>query len=274
MTIDPRGAVGRADLVRLMRACPEAVTTIAALLGYAPDLDDAAERQRERSGDDAGSAEDGSTGGEDENLDEVQVVLGVGIMERLGQVGYSSLSRRELIQEMLIGSVDHNHELLISQWLPRAMKRAKFSPVFYPLYLAGRLDADGQPDNVDDLPKRARDLIRGIGLEPYPARDLNQRLLKSFRELVDEDLDDAINIGVGCTFKTIEDVVLLKDVLLSEAKKDVSTEISTKLAKLACKFDRIVYGPEWEGDKGELHAALAIPQVESKLPQTTLPQSA
>ncbi len=49
-------------------------------------------------------------------------------------------------------------------------------------------------------------------------------------------------------------MVALRDFLVAEIGEIES--VGTMQAKLSCKYDRLVYGPDFEGDQLELHEAL------------------
>ena len=52
------------------------------------------------------------------------------------------------------------------------------------------------------------------------------------------------------------DVVALRDFLLTKINSTKS--VSTGLARLACTYDRLVFGPGFAGDRAALHAALGV----------------
>lgn len=198
---------------------------------------------------------------DDTELDRVEVVIGVGVMAHLADKGYEAFDRRDLFVDMLTGSVRHDPKKLLDVLLPRMFKQAKYAPVFYPLHLANRLNSDGSVIGRDTLPVRARQLIDGSpGLQPYPGTVVRGI---GFRALLESDPEHAANSGVVANYGE-DDVVALRSFLLSRlGQKGLTTEI----AKLACKYDRLVYGPDYSGDKealaSRLHAEAATSSASS-----------
>lgn len=194
---------------------------------------------------------------DDKDIDDVEIVVGVGTMERLGEKGYSALGRSDICRDMLTCETDHNAERLASDLVPRLLRGAKFVPVYYPLYLAHLLDGAGNPLDISGLPANGRALISGsTKLIPYVVRDKAKRQKQTFRELLlEEDKNVALEYGLVCMYE-VADVVALKDFLLERVPQ--SDPVSTPIAKLCCKYDRLVYGPDFGGDRGDLHAALGV----------------
>lgn len=187
--------------------------------------------------------------------DQVEVVVGVGTMERLGERGYSAFSRADLFCDMLSGTTDHNTNSLFTKLLPNVFRSAKFAPIWYPLHLAAIENTEVAPEM---LPLRARQLLDGTTpLAPYPGqRPAGWRNLK-FSELESRYPELAVNLGLGCVYDSIEDVLALKK-YLDFHFRNVKT-IPTPLAKLACKYDQLVFGDQFEGDLEQLRKILEIP---------------
>jgi hypothetical protein len=190
--------------------------------------------------------------------DDIEVVVGIGIgtLERLGERGYRALSRADLCRDMLSGATDHNADRLLNDLLPRLFRGAKYVPVYYPLLAAGRVDEEGNVTDTDGLPASARALISGgTKLRPYGMKGLAERRAQSFRELLAEDRLVALDMGLVCSYEAA-DVVALRDFLVNEIGEAES--VKTPQAKLSCKYDRLVYGPDYEGDRAELYKALGV----------------
>lgn len=191
-----------------------------------------------------------------EDVDDVEIVVGVGMMERLGEKGYSSLGRADICRDMLECETDHHAERLVDNLLPRLLRGAKFVPVYYPLYLAGRLDEAGNVPDTSGLPANGKALISGnTKLSPYSIRDLALRRKQTFRELLDEEGNVALEYGLVCRYE-IEDVVALREFLRSRVPE--SDPVGTPEAKLCCMYDRLVYGPGFAGSRDALHEALSV----------------
>lgn len=194
---------------------------------------------------------------DDKDVDNAEIVVGVGMMERLGEKGYTALGRADLCRDMLTCETDHHAGRLSEDLLPRLLRGAKYVPVYYPWFLAGRLDDSGVLEDPSGVGANAKALVTGsTKLNPYLVRDKAKWQKQSFRELLLEDDENAIlEYGLICTYE-IEDVVALKDFLL--ARVPVSDPVITPVAKLCCKYDHLVYGPHFEGDREALHAELGV----------------
>ena len=188
---------------------------------------------------------------DDSNLDKLEVVIGVGTMARLGEKGYAGLDRHDLFVDMLAGK-RHNPDGLVQHVLPVAFRQAKYSPIFYPLDLADRVDHVGAVGDRSGLPAHALTLLDNPPT-PY-AKVPRSRSDQTLRELMAADVALVWDAGLVCKYE-LEDVVALKH-FLSE-KFEMTDGAPTALAKLGCKFDRLVYGREYSGDRTELLTALS-----------------
>ncbi|WP_082698583.1 SIR2 family protein [Mycobacterium sp. GA-2829] len=194
----------------------------------------------------------------DTDVDQVEVVIGVGTMARIGLKGYSSLTRVDLFNDMLAYRTDHDADQLLSSGLKTIFKSAKFAPIHYPLYLARRAGRD-VATLVESLPPRARSRLGDGTLKPYPGSAPANWQDMTFRELLAIDPKIARNRGVGCRYE-IDDVVALRH-FLSERFAGATTNISTDLAKLGCKYDQLVFGDDFDGDRHALLLALDVPAI-------------
>lgn len=184
---------------------------------------------------------------EGEDVTDVDVVVGVGAFERLGERGYTVYSRAELFLDMIACSEDHNMDNLVAHLRTSAFRNAKFSPIFYPKYLA---DLHGIDFNEELLPTRARDLLNGkTSLEPYPGRRPANWEQMGFAELLAEHPELATNLATGCSY-TADDVIALGGFLWPQLQGNKTP--STPLAKAGAKFDRLVYGNDFDGDADAL----------------------
>lgn len=194
---------------------------------------------------------------EDKEVDNAEIVVGVGTMERLGEKGYTALGRADLCRDMLTCETDHHAERLASNLVPRLLRGAKYVPVYYPWFLAGRLDERGDIQDTSGIPANGKALVSGsTKLDPYLVRDKARRQKQTFRDLLAEDDETvALEYGLICKYE-VDDVRALKDFLL--ARVPTSDPVSTPIAKLCCKYDQLVFGPRFEGSRQELHEALGV----------------
>lgn len=194
---------------------------------------------------------------DDKDVDNVEIVVGIGTMERLGEKGYSALGRADVCRDMLRCETDHDAERLAESLVPNLLRGAKYVPLYYPSYLAGKVDNDGYIHDTSAMPANGKALINGtIALIPSVLRDRAQRQKQYFRDLLREgDQNAALEYGLVCRYE-IEDVIALRAFLLERIPD--SDPVSTQVAKLCCKYDHLVFGPRFDGDRLKLHSALGV----------------
>jgi SIR2-like domain len=193
---------------------------------------------------------------EGDDLENLEVVVGVGTSERLAEVGYGHYSREDFIRDMLFGATQHNVGALMERTIPELFSQVKYLPIYYPLQLAGRISADGAVTDKGNLPRKAIELLDDpTHIYPPSALETSYRRGQHFRELLEESERVAINHGVWCQYDK-DDVIALGEFLAKLLKR--SRKIKTEIARLACKYDRLVYGFEYAGNKQELLAALDL----------------
>lgn len=193
---------------------------------------------------------------EGDDIENLEVVVGVGTSERLAEIGYGHFSREDLIREMLFGATQHNTEALINRALPELFSIVKYLPVYYPLRLAGLIDDNGVVHDWNTIPKRAQEAINDPEyLFPTSILLTTPRRQQNFRQLLQESERVAINHGVWCQYDQA-DVVALREFLVQLLTR--SRKISTDVARLACKYDRLVYGFDYEGDAHRLRESLDV----------------
>lgn len=190
------------------------------------------------------------------DTDKVEMVIGVGTMARLAALGYGHYRRSDLIRDMLTAQTEHDPDRLINRLLFEQFATAPYNPLYYPLIVAGRLHIDGSVDEVSDLPERAQDLLRDPDRISAAVGGVGAAVRsKTFRQLLAEGGNRARNYGPICQYE-VDDVVALRD-YLGAAISD-STFVETALAKLACKYDQLVFGFGFHGDRRELLEALGL----------------
>lgn len=190
-----------------------------------------------------------------EDYDDWDAVLGVGTLDRIAEKGYGHFNREDLISDMTRDLRDHNAALMMKRLIPELFAIVKWAPVYYPLRLANLIDASGAILGEDKLPPKARNLVQDPNSIQYAAPANSPRRSMPFRELLPLGDSVAINYGTLCKFD-VEDVVALRQFLSAQIAK--SRKITTGVAKLACRYDQLVYGFGFAGDIVKLHEALNI----------------
>lgn len=190
-----------------------------------------------------------------DDIQKFEAVIGVGVLDRIGEKGYGHYSREDLMIDMVTNRQDHNEELLISRLLPELFGSSlKYAPVYYPLTICKRFDDNGDIVDFSLLPKKAKELILDKEYLSHHVLDGSPRRRQSFTQLLSAGEKVAIGYGTACKFDNIDDVVKLRDFLHSLLIRTRKT--TTEIAKLACQYDRLVYGNEFSGDRDELMKAL------------------
>lgn len=187
---------------------------------------------------------------EGENMDDAQMVVGVGAFERVGLQGYRAYGRSQFFRDMVLGAQDHNVEHLLAN-LSESFRNAKFSPIFYPIYLA---ELAGVEVDIESLPARAKALLNGdTKIAPYPGLRPQGWTKMGFSELQEKHEEHAPNLATGCAYSE-DDVVALGKYLLEQL--EIGQSPSTWTAKAGAKFDRLVYGADYKGDVEALRTRL------------------
>jgi hypothetical protein len=193
---------------------------------------------------------------EGDDLENLEVIIGVGTSERLAEVGYGHFNREDLIRDMLFGATQHDPVALMSRAIPELFARVKYLPIWYPLRIAGRIADDDEVIQQDELPARARALLTDPTLiHPTSIVETSSRRKQNFRDLLAESERVAINHGIWCLYDE-KDVVALREFLVQLLTR--SRKISTDVAMLACKYDRLVFGKDYSGDRGQLWQTLDV----------------
>ncbi|WP_157951402.1 SIR2 family protein [Rhodococcus opacus] len=196
---------------------------------------------------------------QDADLDKLEAIIGVGTMDRLGEKGYGHFSREDLILDMVTGVEDHNGELMMSRLVPEIFGTSvKYAPIYYPLYICGRIDAVGNISDVASIPNKAKELIKDHELIQYHVVERSPRRSQKFSELLEDGEKVAILYGTVCVFDDESEVALLRDFLHKLIVRTRKT--TTEIARLACRYDRLVYGGEYKGDRESLMSALKVAQ--------------
>lgn len=194
---------------------------------------------------------------QDADLEKLEAIIGVGTMDRLGEKGYGHFSREDLILDMLMDANDHNSEAMLKRLVPEIFTLVKYAPIYYPLSLCGRVNDYGKVAQTADLPRKARALIDDPLLIEGNVSNESPRRNQQFSHLLAAGEKVAMNYGTVCAFDTLEEVILLRDFLHALINRQRKT--TTQIAMLASRYDRLVYGREYEGDRDLLAAALLKP---------------
>jgi SIR2-like domain len=103
------------------------------------------------------------------DVNEVEVVIGVGIMDRIHQRGYRGLSRWDLADDLLNDDGNFDPESVVRQALPRILRQAQNVPVYKYLRGAGYLDDNGELKRQDELDTRVQSAVRTVRSRLMPS---------------------------------------------------------------------------------------------------------
>lgn len=85
---------------------------------------------------------------EADSFDDLEVVYGVGVLPKLGEHGYSPISRVDLLQDVMAPKSEYDAERIVKETLPGLCRETKNVPVFRYLREAGRIKPDGTIDET------------------------------------------------------------------------------------------------------------------------------
>lgn len=113
---------------------------------------------------------------------EIEMVLGVGVIAAVKDVGYRGVRRDDLIDDILGSSRDFDAVKIVEETLPILAKQCDYMPIFKYLRAAGRLDDSGNLMESRGLPVK---VIRAVerALENFRPPEQYQ---KKARKLVDQ----------------------------------------------------------------------------------------
>lgn len=192
---------------------------------------------------------------QDADLEKLEAVIGIGTMDQIGEKGYGHFSREDLILDMVKGVDNHNGDLMMSRLVPEIFGTSvKYAPIFYPLSISGRIDDLGNISDLALVPNKAKELVKNHDLISRHVVKDSMRRRQQFSDLLSEGEKVAVQYGSVCQFKDESEVVLLRDFLhelITRARKT-----TTDIARLACRYDRLVFGGEYGGDRAALMEAL------------------
>ena len=85
---------------------------------------------------------------EADSFEDLEVVYGVGVLPKLGEHGYSPLSRVDLLKDVMAPSSEYDAARIVAETLPGLCRETMNVPVFRYLRAAGRIKPDGTVDEA------------------------------------------------------------------------------------------------------------------------------
>jgi hypothetical protein len=188
---------------------------------------------------------------EDEvHASDVDVVIGVGVHDRLAAHGLIGWDRTQLIDEVLDRSLSGRRdamETLAVHALQKHLAGGTNTPIFYYLKNAGRLDETGKISSEKGLDarviERAANIVTLLAPPPSAANAQRRRVgaYKTFAELAaKEDVQTALTLLLCMSPDQVNSVGLRK--FLLDHRALVDGKPTTYWAKAVCYYDWLVYG--------------------------------
>ncbi len=188
---------------------------------------------------------------------DIDVVFGVGMVQRLSGRGYVGLSRRDLLVDVLREHSEYDPRRVVDDALPLILRSSGNTPMYRYLHGAGMLDADGELVPDADVDQRVGDRVaRGVVpfLIPKGSLAKGRRLVEAsgndLRKLIEANtLTDALYVA-GMIPREDLDVDLLRR-FLQDNRASLDRHHSadpTAWAKLVCLYDFYAHRPGQPGE--------------------------
>lgn len=189
---------------------------------------------------------------EDVDPSKVEIVIGIGIREKLALNGLVGWSRLNLLMEVLNQDLMENSEAMetvSTQVLQNHLMGGTNAPVFYYLRGASRLDQDGHISNGESLHDRVVNRAK-VGYQSLTSTagisKKNQTLANiygSFEALsILEDAHISLSVLAAVDRENL-DIEQLRVFLLENVELDPQGKPTTVWAKAVCLYDALRYGP-------------------------------
>jgi hypothetical protein len=190
---------------------------------------------------------------DDDDLNELEIVLGIGVMDKIAETGYTQVSISRYLHDMLHGKTELDAQRLAANTFK--LFRQKFVPTFYVRRLAalqGTLEGVASQRQVQKWDQNNHDI------RPYVTKEEEAALYGNFRNLLAAPIKEYRLHELPLWLKSwdVEDILALRDYLSSKLAERESPP--TGIVKLCCLFDRLVYGGDFSGDTAELIGRLGL----------------
>ena len=184
----------------------------------------------------------------DTDLAKVDVVFGVGMQERLSNVGYVGIAREDVLGDLLLSESRWDAARMVEDALPVLLRRSpkSFVPVFRYLRGAGLLDDMGdfvEGAEIDErLRSRAEAGLKRIQPTPgTPQRRRSTRLLREAGGTFKGACEKCTLTDLAAVAPLIPTGEIDPDELLDEIVSRRPAEPDTAWAKLVCLYDILKY---------------------------------
>ncbi len=186
----------------------------------------------------------------DDDVAGMDVVFGVGAVDRLGSLGYFGVDRRTLIEDILHDQGNLDAAVLVKDVIPNLLKLAPYTPIMKYLRVAGLLDAEGAISAPRELDARIAEYVDagrapfGTTVASYLMSDrATTERLGSFAALLSDETDPKKVLRIVHSFSADAiDLEVLRAYLIEHL--DLMTESGsdrTLFSKAMCLYDWLRY---------------------------------
>jgi hypothetical protein len=185
---------------------------------------------------------------DDTKLDQLEVVLGVGLSVALSNKGYLPVTTKEVIQATLAEQVIYNPMRMVVDVLPRLLKSGKWIPVHRWLAAAGYQEEGGmlRLDGIDERVIEAAQRTWGDFSESNPYSYVADRLQTEYNDLATftAGLDDAKSLHHLLLIDPSRiEPTQLREYLLEKQYLLESPKHASNYRKLCTYYDKLAFGP-------------------------------
>lgn len=185
---------------------------------------------------------------EGELFRQLEVVYGIGVVSKVGRLGYAPITRVELLKDIMAPVSHYDAAAILKETLPGLVRNTEFSPVFRYLRNAGLIGTDGTIE-CSKLDAKVTKVTRHTRESFFPPGGYRNKILKaekppaSVKEVIEMFGDNAY---LYIPFLEVEQIKPdeLKNYILANLQLITSKQVQyqTYFRRLICFYDWLVYG--------------------------------
>ncbi|KVT08103.1 hypothetical protein WT24_17240 [Burkholderia sp. MSMB1078WGS] len=184
--------------------------------------------------------------------EDIEFVVGVGVAaereeeerRRLGDVGYRGIKPIDLFEDVIFRNKGYEARRVLLEAMPQVSKGLKYLPIFFLLRAAGINDRD-------EYQLSEYDVDRYVDLTPadFKAKSLAKGYMRNYRGLSVSEMIQRFTPEIVAQYLPFvdwkrEDYAAIGQFLAANIDRFQTSNYSTAFRKLACLYDRAMYG--WE----------------------------
>jgi hypothetical protein len=185
---------------------------------------------------------------DDSNIDDLEVVFGVGLSGKFGDQGYTGLSRKQILNDALSQQSAWDPRRVVNETLPAYTTGRTYMPVYRYLQGAGMLTPEATLRDESSVSVGIAERVREGAARFKPSRSESGRAsriageVSDFRELCrDHKLHDVLT-SAQCLDRNQIDLDEFRDYLIKNAAVLDGSASSTAWAKAVCLYDFLRFG--------------------------------